>query len=109
MALRQNLELMLQRGQDSPLLRFSLGSECLKEGDHVAAVSHLRHAIEQNPGYSAAWKLLGEAYARAGAAAKAAEVYRRGIEAATAQGDIQAAKEMSVFLRRIEKTGGAGQ
>ena len=36
-ALRRNLETMLQRGQDSPLLRFSLGSECLKEGDVVAA------------------------------------------------------------------------
>ena len=29
MPLRRNLELMLERGQDSPLLRFSLGQECL--------------------------------------------------------------------------------
>jgi Tfp pilus assembly protein PilF len=105
MGLRQNLELMLQRGQDSPLLRFSLGNECLKEGDLVAAISHLRHAIELNPGYSAAWKRLGEAHVMAGAADRAADVYRRGIDAAEEQGDLQAAREMTVFLKRLQRAG----
>ena len=36
MSLRRNLELMLERGQDSPLLRFALGQECLKAGDLVS-------------------------------------------------------------------------
>ncbi len=108
MALRRNLETMLQRGQDSPLLRFSLGSECLKDGDVVVAIGHLREALEQNPAYSAAWKLLGEAYTRSGAPDRAAEVYRKGIETAMAKGDVQAAKEMGVFLRRIEKQSKGG-
>lgn len=108
MGLRQNLELMLQRGQDSPLLRFSLGNECLKEGDLIAAISHLRHAVELNSGYSAAWKRLGEAHAKAGSAESAAAVYRRGIDVATAQGDLQAAREMTVFLNRLQRTGGVG-
>ena len=103
MGLRENLELMLQRGQDSPLLRFSLGSECLKAGDLVAAVEHLRKAVEVNQAYSAAWKLLGEAHARAGSAARAAEVYAQGIAAAEANGDLQAAKEMRVFLNRLRR------
>jgi len=51
MGLRDNLELMLQRGQDSPLLRFSLGNECLKGGDFVAAIDHLRQAVDSKPGY----------------------------------------------------------
>jgi hypothetical protein len=33
--------------------------------------------------------------------------YRRGIEVAQARGDLQAAKEMTVFARRIEKASGA--
>jgi len=103
MALRRNLELMLERGQDSPLLRFSLGQECLKAGDLVTAIDHLRQAVDQNPRYSAAWKALGEAHARAGSAARAAEVYERGIEAAREAGDLQAAKEMDVFLKRLRK------
>jgi Tfp pilus assembly protein PilF len=109
LALRDNLELMLQRGQDSPLLRFSLGNECLKGGDHLAAINHLRQAVEQNPGYSAAWKLLGQAYASSGSTERAADVYRRGIEAAEAAGDVQAAREMKVFLRRIERKEPGGQ
>lgn len=104
MGLRQNLELMLQRGQDSPLLRFSLGGECLKAGDLVAAVDHLRRAVEAQPGYSAAWRLLGQAHAAAGNAARAAEVYEQGIAAAEANGDLQAAKEMRVFLNRLRRT-----
>jgi len=105
--LRQNLEVMLQRGQDSPLLRFSLGNECLREGDLVAAIGHLRHAVELNPGYSAAWKRLGEAYVQSGVTARAIEVYRQGIAAAEGGGDMQAAKEMKVFLGRLERAGDA--
>lgn len=103
MALRENLQLMLERGQDSPLLRYALGQECLKAGDLVAAIDHLRQAVDQNPRYSAAWRALGEAHERAGSAERAADVYERGIVAARAAGDVQAAKEMGVFLRRLRK------
>jgi len=102
-SLRRNLELMLERGQDSPLLRFALGQECLKANELVTAIDHLRQAVDQNPRYSAAWKALGEAHARAGSAERAAEVYERGIQAARDAGDIQAAKEMDVFLKRLRK------
>jgi uncharacterized protein HemY len=103
MALRQNLELMLERGQDSPLLRYALGLECLKGGEFVTAIDHLRQAVDQNPRYSAAWKALGEAYAKAGSPDRAADVYERGIAAAREAGDLQAAKEMEVFLKRLHK------
>jgi Tfp pilus assembly protein PilF len=102
-ALRQNLELMLERGQDSPLLRYSLGLECLKSGELVTAIDHLRQALNQNPRYSAAWKALGEAHAKAGSPDRAADVYERGIAAARESGDIQAVKEMEVFLKRLRK------
>lgn len=104
MTLRRNLELLLERGQDSPLLRFALGQECLNSGDLVTAIDHLRQAVDQNPRYSAAWKALGEAHTRAGSPDRAVDVYERGIAAARAAGDIQAAKEMEVFLKRLRKT-----
>lgn len=103
-ALRERLESMLASGQDSALLRFSLGGECLRAGDAVDAREHLVAAVAQNPDYSAAWKLLGQATAEAGDAAEAVNVYQSGIEVATRQGDIQAAKEMQVFMRRLQKT-----
>jgi Tfp pilus assembly protein PilF len=103
MGLRDNLQLMLERGQDSPLLRYSLGRECMKAGDLLAAIDHLRQAVEQKPGYSAAWKALGEAHTAAGSPERAAEIYELGIAAAQKSGDIQAAKEMGVFLKRLRR------
>ena len=56
-----------------------------------------------DPRYSAAWKLLGKAESEAGLLIEARATYRQGIAAAEARGDIQAAKEMTVFAKRIDK------
>ena len=98
-----NLEKLLGTPRDGALLRYSLGCEYLKAGEPARAVEHLRAAVEREPRYSAAWKMLGKALAESGRAAEAAEAYRSGIEAARAKGDRQAEKEMSVFLRRLER------
>lgn len=99
----QNLERMLESGKDSALLRFALGNEYLKLDQPLKAVTHLHAALSFDPGYSAAWKLLGKALAQAGQLEEALAAYRQGIEAAEKKGDKQAAKEMMVFARRIEK------
>jgi Tfp pilus assembly protein PilF len=94
---------MLAGGRDNALLRYSLGNEYLKHGDAVNAAIHLRRAVEHDPKYSAAWKLLGRALSDAEAWSEALAAYRQGIVVAEARGDKQAAKEMAVFARRIEK------
>jgi Tfp pilus assembly protein PilF len=99
----ENFENMLATGKDNALLRFSLGNAYLGAGDATRAVTHLRKAVEHDPKYSAAWKLLGRALNEAGDAKAALEAYRQGIAVAEAKGDVQAAKEMTVFARRIEK------
>ena len=99
----ENFEKMLAAGKDNALLRFSLGNAYLGAGEAAKAVPHLQKAVEHDPKYSAAWKLLGRAFNEAGEAKAALEAYRKGIEIAQAKGDIQAAKEMTVFARRIEK------
>lgn len=104
MSLTDNLEKLLASGTDNALLRFGLGNACLKEGRALAAAEHLRRAVEQDPGYSAAWKLLGKALTELGQPGKAMAAYRAGIEAAGARGDLQAVKEMRVFLRRLERS-----
>ena len=98
-----NLEKLLAAGKDNALLRFSLGAEYLKTGDAPAACVHLARALEHDPQYSAAWKLYGKALADSDRGAEALEAYRRGIEVADKKGDKQAAKEMRVFARRIER------
>ncbi len=90
------------------MLRFSLGGQYLKQDAIDKALEHLEQAVTLDPGYSAAWKLYGKACERAGEAGEAAEAYNRGIEAAEKHGDIQAMKEMQVFLKRLEKSQASG-
>lgn len=103
MGIIDSFEKMLAGGKDSALLRFSLGNEYLKAGDAPRAAEHLRAAVTQDHGYSAAWKLLGKALVQAGDTAAARECYRKGIKTAEAKGDKQAAKEMTVFLKRLDR------
>jgi predicted Zn-dependent protease len=98
-----NLLKLADTPRDGALLRFSLGSEYLKLGDFGAAVTHLIVATRKDPGYSAAWKLLGRALDAAGRRSEALAAYREGMVVAERKGDKQAAKEMTVFARRLEK------
>jgi len=99
----ERFEALLAAGKDNALLRFSLGMGYLKAGDPARAVEHLRAAVAHDPAYSAAWKLLGRALADTGDASAAIAAYESGIAAAQERGDKQAAKEMTVFLRRLRK------
>jgi Flp pilus assembly protein TadD len=99
----ENLERLLASGKDGPLLRFGLGNANAQASDWSAAIPHLRRAVELDPLYSAAWKLLGKSLAVAGDPDGARDAYERGIAAAQQKGDKQALKEMQVFLRRLAK------
>lgn len=104
-----NFEKLLGGPRDGALLRFSLGNEYLKAGDLAKATEAFREAVRRDAKFSAAWKQLGKALAEAGDLPAALAAYQAGIAAAEARGDVQAAKEMRVFARRIEKTlAGAG-
>ncbi len=94
---------MLERGDDNALLRFGLGNEYLKQDDFAAAALHLAAAIEYDPGYSAAYKLLGKALTGANDLPRAIDAYERGIAMAQQRGDMQAVREMNVFLKRLKK------
>ena len=98
-----SLEKLLGTARDGALLRYSLGLEYAKAGDHPRAAQYLRDAVARDPQYSAAWKALGRALNESGLHAEALEAYKSGIEAARAKGDRQAEKEMTVFMKRLEK------
>lgn len=103
MAIIDNLESMLARGQDSALLRYGLGNEYLKVGDAAVAVEHLAAAVAQDPAHSASWKLYGKALAALERHAEAIAAFDRGTEIAQSRGDVQAAKEMRVFRKRSQR------
>jgi len=87
--------------RDGALLRYSLGAAWLEAGRPAEAIAQLHAAIEFDAKYSAAWKLLGRARLQSGDKQAAAAAWSRGIAIAEERGDVQAAKEMRVFLKRI--------
>ncbi|GAB3626970.1 TPR repeat-containing protein [Pandoraea terrae] len=102
----EGLEKLLAAGKDNALLRFGLGKGYLDREEFARAAEHLARCVAFDPAYTAAWKLLGRARAGAGDIAGAREAWQQGIAAAQAHGDRQAEKEMTVFLRRLEREHG---
>lgn len=98
------LEALLTKGQDNALLRYSLGTAYLKQKDFTQAIEHLAKSITFDPLYSAAWKSYGKALAENQQISEAIEAYTQGIQVAEQKGDIQAVKEMKVFLKRLQQT-----
>ena len=101
--MREGLEKLLAAGKDNALLRFGLGNACMGEGDLEAAREHLSKAVEMNPRYTAAWKLLGRVLVNLEQFKQAKEILEQGLVIAQEQGDKQAEKEMQVFLKRAVK------
>lgn len=99
-----SLEKLIGGPRDGQLLRYSLGTEYLAAGDPAAAAAAFEAAIGFQADYSAAWKGLGKARQAQGELAAALAAFTQGIEVATARGDVQAAKEMKVFAKRLGNT-----
>ncbi len=97
------LKKLLEQGQDSVILRFGLGNALFKSGQAAEAIPHLKAALEFDPDYSAAWKILGKALVETGAKEEAITVYEKGLLVADKKGDRQAVKEINVFLKRLLK------
>jgi Tfp pilus assembly protein PilF len=101
----QDLLELLADEPDDALLRFTLGKEYLEADDAAAALPHLERAIAADPRYTVAYRYLGAALERAGRAADAAAAWERGIAVAEETGDLQAGKEMRIFLERLRARG----
>ncbi|ANI51743.1 tetratricopeptide repeat protein [Pseudomonas sp. DR 5-09] len=99
----ESLEKMLAKGVDNSLLRFGLGKGYLDQGENTKAAEHFQHCVGLDPKYSAAWKLLGKAQLALGDLAAARQAWEQGLEAARAHGDKQAEKEMTVFLKKLDR------
>lgn len=97
------LENMLARGKDSAMLRLTLAQAYEQEQDYPRALQHLEKALEQDPGYSAAWKSLGRVQLAQGEPEHARATWERGLEVARERRDMQVVRELEVFLRKLAK------
>jgi Tfp pilus assembly protein PilF len=92
---------MVGTDRDSAMLRLTLSRLLAAQGEIIQAQAHLEAAVGMDPGYTAAWKELGRLRLQGNDAEGAAEAWRQGVDQARENGDKQAEKEMTVFLRRL--------
>lgn len=97
------LKKLIGTPRDSALLRISIAAALVGEDRTSEAVEQLTEATRMDSNYTAAWKQLGKARLSLDDPEGARKAWRSGIEAARANGDKQAEKEMAVFLRRLDK------
>lgn len=103
MSMTDRLEEMLASGRDDAMLRFGLGSAYFNEEKFEEAVVHLMKCIEHDENYSAAYKLLGKAQIKLGNDRQAKDILERGLPIAQAAGDKQTEREITVFMKKLDR------
>lgn len=98
----KRIEALIESGRDSAEARLAAGQARLNGGDVQRAIEHLEKAVALKPDYSAAWQQLGRAFTEAGDRDQARRAWTSGLKAAHRQGDKQAEKVMSVWLKRLK-------
>ncbi len=96
---------MYEQGHDNLLLRFSLGKGYAEQDRPELARQHLEAAVVFDPDHSAAWKWLGRACLALDDPAAARQAWTAGLAAAERRGDAQSAKEIQIFIKRLDKAG----
>ena len=85
------------------ILLMSLTQAYMDIQDYKNAILTSRKILQINPHYSVAYRILGGALVETKEFTDAIKTYKKGILVAEKNGDLQVAKEMKVFLRRLEK------
>lgn len=97
------LENIVRQNPQNALMHYTLGVEYLRAGQPQKAIDVFRKSIELESDYSAAYRELGRALVKSNSMKEARDVFHKGIAVAEGKGDIQTAKEMRVFLKRISQ------
>src|SRR5215813_7216054 len=100
--LRQFQELIALEPDDT-VLRFGLGELYIQAKDFARAAEQFAEILRLDPHYSATYRYLEQAYVALDRVSEAEAMFQQGIAVAEARGDLQTAKEMQVFLRRLHK------
>ena len=97
------LRAFLKREPNDETAWYGLGRALLDLKRAGEAADAFRRALAAKPDYTAAQRDLGQSLLAAGESAAAAEAFRAGIALAQKTGDLQAGREMELFLRRAER------
>jgi tetratricopeptide (TPR) repeat protein len=99
---KEMLEQFLAQDPNDSFSRYALALELEKAGEKQEAVRHFQEVIARDPGYVAAYYHLGRALAQTGRGDEARDIYRRGLDVATASGDQRTQSEIAEALEALE-------
>jgi predicted Zn-dependent protease len=101
-------EAMARSQPQDVMVWYGLGSEYMKLEDWAKAAEALRHVIEINPDYTAAYQMLGTALANQGAREGARLAWQEGIKTAERNGAWKARQHMEGLLAGSSDESGTG-
>ncbi len=94
-------EFLIKDPNDS-FTRYALALEHAGRGETELAASMLKDLLQRDPKYIPAYQQLGYAYQKLERRDDAIEIFKRGIQVATEQGDLHARSEMQDALDELE-------
>ena len=92
---------MLAEQPENAMIWYGLASEQYKLENWAEAAKSLRQVVSLNPGYTAAYQMLGTVLANAGDLAAVHQAWRDGIEAADRTGAWKAGQHMRALLAGV--------
>lgn len=93
---------VLELDPDDPLATYGMGMAYLQLAQYADAIPFLERATHVQKDYSAAFLNLGKCWEFMGERERAADAFRRGIEAAGRKGDLMPLREMERRLKALE-------
>lgn len=97
---------VLEIDAEDTIALFGMADIYFYRKDFESCSANLEKVLLVDPKYSSAFLLLGKAYEAQGENGKAKDIYQRGIEAASRQGDMMPANEMQSRLNQLVMSSG---
>lgn len=97
---------VLEIDEEDTIALFGMADIYFHRKDFQSSALNLEKVIQIDPKYSSAYLLLGKALEALNEPAKARDIYQRGIEVASKQGDMMPANEMQSRLNQLVMSAG---
>jgi tetratricopeptide (TPR) repeat protein len=94
----ETLKAFVAQNPGDSFARYGLAMAYSTAGQYAEAMEEFQALLSSNPGYAAAYFHAGQALEKLGRTEEAREMYRRGIEVTTGQGDLHARSELQAAL-----------
>ena len=97
----ETFKTFISRSPADPFPRYGLAMEYKESGTQAEAWAAFDELLEKFPDYVPTYLMAGGLLVAMGRSSEAADVYRKGVEASSRQGDLHARKELESALASI--------